>query len=778
MKRMPCRDPTGSIAFVLVIAGSLLGPMGAWAAKPAVAAGAFHTCALSSAGSVQCWGYNGYGELGNSTTTDSTTPVQVTGLTAGVVAIAVGGEHSCAINGTGGVVCWGHNVNGELGNGTTADASAPMAVTGLTSGIVAVAAGYHHTCALSSTGAVQCWGFNGYGNLGNGTTTDSSSPSAVSGLGGGVVAIAAGDDHSCAATSGGAVQCWGYNVEGELGNGTPTGASPYGSLVPVAVTGLGSGIAAVAAGASHSCALSTTGAVQCWGYNGEGELGNGTTVSAASPVAVSGLASGVASIGAGAGRTCAVTSGGAVQCWGYNLDGALGDGSLVNAATPVSAVGASNTVSAVASGYEQTCAVTGAGGVQCWGLNSGGELGNGTTVDAANPVEVLAVGGSGFLDLSGGTLTAQTITFGALLPRAVGSGPLNLNASASSLLSVVFSTPTPVVCSVNGNVVMLVAAGICTIAADQGGDSTYAAAPQVSQSFTVLASGSGRTFVSTAGSDGNALARCAPTGPCRTLAAALGVTAGGGEIVVLDSGGYGPPLTISQSVSITAPDGVYAGITVSSGSGITIATGGVTVALKGVSINGTGGTYGISMTNGATLTVVNSVISGFGNSASSDAGIYVNTPAQVQLLNVTARDNYYGIYLDGGASATVSQSQVLGNSGTGVTVANSTGPSGTTLHIDESVANGNLMGIGVSGASPTATASVYAINVVASGNTTDGFHAQANGTLVADSSVAMGNGQYGFNNAGGTFASAGNNTLSGNATAATSGTISTGGLTH
>jgi hypothetical protein len=288
----------------------------------------------------------------------------------------------------------------------------------------------------------------------------------------------------------------------------------------------------------------------------------------------------------------------------------------------------------------------------------------------------------------------------------------------------------------------------------------------------------GRTFVSTAGVDTNSSVNCGPTTPCRTFSAALSVTASGGEIVVLNSGGYGPPFSIAQSVSITAPDGVYAGVTVGTGAGITIATAGVSVALKGISINGTGGTYGISMTNGAALTVVNSVISGFGNSATAETGIYVSAPAQLRLLNVIVRDNFNGITLDNGATATISQAQIVGNTGTGINVANSGAGANTTTvaFINNAVVNDNAVGVAVAGTSATATAVAYATNVVASGNSANGYAAAANGTLVAATSVAMHCGQYGFLNNSGTFNSAGNNILSGNGTAPTSGTITTGGM--
>ena len=166
----------------------------------------------------------------------------------------------------------------------------PVDVAGLASGVSAIAAG-RHTCALTSGGGVKCWGSNGYGRLGNGTTSNSIIPVDVAGLTSGVSAITAGDRHTCALTSVGGVKCWGWNQWGQLGNGTTTDSN-----IPVDVAGLASGVSAIATGGIHTCALTSGGGVKCWGFTGSGQLGNGTTTSSRTPVDVSGLASAVTRI--------------------------------------------------------------------------------------------------------------------------------------------------------------------------------------------------------------------------------------------------------------------------------------------------------------------------------------------------------------------------------------------------------------------------------------------------------------------------------------------------
>lgn len=353
-----------------------------------IAAGGSHTCALNSAGAVTCWGDNFYGELGNGSTSNSITPVTVTGLSGSVTALATGAQHTCALISAGAVQCWGYNRYGQLGNGSTTSVNTPVTVTGLSGPVTALAAGSYHTCALISGGAVQCWGYNANGQLGSGSMTNSTSPVTVAGLSVSATTLAAGAQYTCVLTSAGAAQCWGYNANGQLGNG-----SAMNSTTPVTVAGLSGSATTLAAGAQHTCALTSTGVAQCWGYNASGQLGNGSTTNSTIPVTVAGLSGSTITLAAGAQHTCTLTSAGAVQCWGGNSNGQLGNGSTTSSSLPFTVTGLNGPATALTAGYGHNCILTSAGAAQCWGYNLYGQLGNGSTTNSATAVTVTGLSG-------------------------------------------------------------------------------------------------------------------------------------------------------------------------------------------------------------------------------------------------------------------------------------------------------------------------------------------------------------------------------------------------
>jgi alpha-tubulin suppressor-like RCC1 family protein len=358
--------------------------LGAQKLQSRISGGYDHTCALTSAGWLKCWGDGRDGQLGDGSLNSSATPRDVAGLTSGVLAVAAGWHHSCALTSAGGLKCWGDGHDGQLGDGNVNGSATPRDVAGLTSGVLAVTAGTYHNCALTSAGGLKCWGFGEYGQLGGGSFNSSAMPRDVAGFSSGVVAVAAGTYHSCALTSAGGLKCWGDSINGQVGDG-----SFNISATPTEVAGLSSGVVAVAAGYSHTCALTSAGGLKCWGYNAYGQLGDGSFNGSATPRDVTGLSSGVVAIAAGGNHSCALTSAGGLKCWGYNFFGQLGDGSFNRSATPRDVAGLSSGLVAVAAGGNHTCALTSAGGVKCWGFGESGQLGDGSFNSSAMPKDVI-----------------------------------------------------------------------------------------------------------------------------------------------------------------------------------------------------------------------------------------------------------------------------------------------------------------------------------------------------------------------------------------------------
>ncbi|MFN8930424.1 MAG: RCC1 domain-containing protein, partial [Alphaproteobacteria bacterium] len=340
------------------------------------------------------WGSNWWGVLGNGTNTDSSTPTPVT-LPAGVTSftsLAGGGGHGCGIGNNGRAYCWGQNGAGQLGDGTDTNRTTPTQVilpAGVTS-FTSIAAGWAHTCGIGNNGRAYCWG-GGY-TIGNGTWSHSTTPTQVT-LPAGVTSftsIAANYYHSCGIGNNGRAYCWGTNWYGQLGDGTTTDRNtPTPVPLPDGVTSFTS----ITAGWEHSCGIGNNGRAYCWGFNEWGQLGDGTTTNRATPTLVP-LPAGVTSftfVGAGSHHNCGFGNDGRAYCWGNNGDGQLGDGTITSRATPTLVTlpaGVTSFTSISAWGGFHTCGIGNNGRAYCWGGNWWTQLGNGTTTGSLTPTLV------------------------------------------------------------------------------------------------------------------------------------------------------------------------------------------------------------------------------------------------------------------------------------------------------------------------------------------------------------------------------------------------------
>jgi alpha-tubulin suppressor-like RCC1 family protein len=442
-------------------------PVAVLAPELTVSAGGTHACTIRSAGAF-CMGDNTYGELGNGSTTSSSVPVAVT--TSGVLSgktltqVSAGVGFTCALDTTGTAYCWGQNGSGQLGNGSTTNSSVPVAVTtsGVLSGktLIQVTTGTDFACALSTTGLAYCWGGDGSGQLGSGSTTSSSVPVAVTATGvlSGVTLtqISAGSNSACAVGSSGASYCWGGGSSGQLGSGSVTSSS-----VPVAVTASGalSGVTLVqvTTGTAFACALGSAGVAFCWGSNTSGQLGNNSTTQSNVPVAVttSGALSGVAvtEVAAGVGSACALGSAGAAFCWGGNTSGQLGNGSTTQSNVPVavttSGVLSGVTLAQVAVGNAFACAFASSTALYCWGSNTSGQLGNNSTTSSSVPVTVQGIlpgAPTGVSAVAGDTTAAISWT----APSSFGTGVFTGYVATASPGGASCSTSSATACTITG----------------------------------------------------------------------------------------------------------------------------------------------------------------------------------------------------------------------------------------------------------------------------------------------------------------------------------------
>jgi alpha-tubulin suppressor-like RCC1 family protein len=398
------RTRVAVLAIVAMAVGTAAGASPGLAAGDGVTditAGVTHACAARSDGSVWCWGENLKHEIGDGTTDPRPTPVRVRkdggGFLGATLRLPAGaGNHTCARQAGGGARCWGQNDNGELGDGTTDPRPFPVTPTVLATGqplggVKALSVGADHVCALRSNGSTWCWGYNGNGRLGDGTTAQRLGAVRVvraNGFLNGVTAIGAGAFHTCAVLTDTTVRCWGANSAGQLGDGS-TADRPMPVKVRTSSGRALSGVVAVVGGYRHTCALRSNGQVLCWGSNTDGQLGDGTQKERHHPVLVrqgSGLLQRIASISAGGAlHTCAVTTDRRAFCWGENASGQLGDGTqqmrrkarLVQSEATGGATAFGKVLRVAVGGGGFTCALRRGGTAWCWGNNELGQTGTG-----------------------------------------------------------------------------------------------------------------------------------------------------------------------------------------------------------------------------------------------------------------------------------------------------------------------------------------------------------------------------------------------------------------
>ena len=313
--------------------------------------------------------------------------VSAQAATPRAVAVSAGHADACVVLSSGGVQCWGENLWGEMGDRTTMRRNGAAVLPDLKSGVAQVSSGYHDACAVMTTGAVKCWGDNGNGQLGDDLNARSATPVDVLGLASGVAQVAVQDNSACALMTTGEVRCWGLNNTGQLGDGTDTDSG-----TPVQVLGLDERATQISMGFGYACAITADANLECWGSNGSGQLGDGTNSDSATAVDVSSLDGRVAQVSAGAATTCAVTTDAHLLCWGSNTDGALGIGTLVDSNVPMDVTSLDGRVASVSVGAADACALLkGSRGVRCWGSNAWGQLGIGTDgpgTDSGTPVSV------------------------------------------------------------------------------------------------------------------------------------------------------------------------------------------------------------------------------------------------------------------------------------------------------------------------------------------------------------------------------------------------------
>jgi alpha-tubulin suppressor-like RCC1 family protein len=513
------------------------------AAMGRISAGKFNTCYVQS-GSVYCWGNNASHQVDSSSVSPRSKAVKVIGIDT-AVSVSVGHAFACAVLQSGSVQCWGGNSAGQANSGTPgADSTSPVTISSLAD-VVAVATGTAHACALSTTSGVKCWGSGISGQIGDGTNNMYSPVSSVTGLDqtAGVTAVSAGNGFSCAVLGDKTVKCWGTNDYGQLGRNL---GGMYTQTTPVVVDTFSppsvplADVVAISSGESDTCAVVLSGNVWCWGRNTYGQRGMGTTRSSVggylenatlvqtSNSNPSGL-DGVRAISVGAGHVCALRTLNRRSCWGDNTKGQLGTGSSgINILYPTSVAatsGISNWV-AVAAGGNHSCSLSDVNDLYCWGEDSDGELGNERS--SSQKDAPFAVVGA----------ISQATSFSAPTAKRMNESGFTLSATSDSGIIPTLTSSTQSVCVIESGVVTLKAAGVCTINALLGAVGIFTAGETVSRNIQV----SGIQPSSTT-SDATSIA---------TTSAVLNGTANPGYIATTTTFTYGTSADLSGATTSAA----------------------------------------------------------------------------------------------------------------------------------------------------------------------------------------------------------------------------------
>jgi alpha-tubulin suppressor-like RCC1 family protein len=356
--------------------------------------GVTHNCTREADDSLWCWGRNNVGQLGQGTTSQNeSTPLEITALGHDNAEVSAGHSFSCARKDSGSLWCWGENSSGQLGDGTTINRSSPTQVASLASNVASIGMSERHGCANKTDGSLWCWGKNNAGAVGDGTWLDRSQPVPVTSLGYDVARVSAGTcaKSTCAIKNDGSLWCWGANQYGQVGDGTTANRS-----TPIAITADGNGdpftdITDACSGTAHTCARKTDGTVWCWGQDSNYQIGDGSAPSNQSrtapvQVALPALAA-PSTLSCGCQHTCVVATDSTLWCWGDNSTGAVGNGTFTSSSSPIQVSSLDNMVVRVTATDDHTCATRLDGTVWCWGEDEYQVLMPQTTVSAPTLVD-------------------------------------------------------------------------------------------------------------------------------------------------------------------------------------------------------------------------------------------------------------------------------------------------------------------------------------------------------------------------------------------------------